>query len=126
MLLTLENCWIGRVAMHAEVRFNVWGDFKSGLSIEISDGTIWEIGRRLSGRTTWQASIRHFGANFGANIGENFGNFASNFAPFFFWGGGGSSLFFGNFVQQKGGDNRLTIPFVFLIVRNYFENNDVM
>ena len=36
----------------------------------------------------------NFGANYGTNFGENFGNFVSNFA-----------IFFGNFVQQKGGAN---------------------
>ena len=46
--------------------------------------------------STYQESMKNFGANFGANFGPNFGenfrNFVSNFATFF-----------ENFVQQKGG-----------------------
>ena len=50
--------------------------------------------------STCQESMKKFGASFGANFGEifreNFGNFVSNFATFF-----------GNFVQQKGGANKV-------------------
>ena len=40
---------------------------------------------------TCQQSIKHFGANFGKHFGEDFGTFGT----------------FGNFVQQKCGDNEL-------------------
>ena len=83
-------------------------DSKFDLKFEISDGkNLVKFGgdsRKtfLPARKARENLRENFRANFGANFGENFGNFVSNFATFFF----------GNFVQQKGGANKLVHPSV--------------
>ena len=62
----------------------------------------WEKSDEILGQdfSTCRESTKNFaanlGADFGANFGENLGNFVSN-----------SRFFFGNFVQQKGGANKM-------------------
>ena len=79
--------WFG---IRFEIRNFRWE--KSGDNLgEVPGGLFYLPGKHEKNRG-------EFRGKFGENFGENFGNFVSNFATFF-----------GNFVQQKGGANKIEV-----------------